>query len=684
MDANGTRLQQLASYTYTNAGRLLTATDHLSNITTEIDYYPTGQVSEMREKWSNQLRYKLNYYYAIADSGGDLKRKELTIYPDTPHLKQVYRWDYGYYLTSVTFPLQRVFTRVVMRSLTYPMPPQVVDYLYDPQTMRLRAVRFAVQPVSDNNDPAYNTGNTQALGLGDGMGKPLSEQTPQSFAFAWYAYDGAGRLTELRYYLASLRNQNQRRERMYDYTSLGGFSYLISGEPAYDAAGNRLWMVALDGNGATVRTEAYQYDALDRLTGVSYNHGAWQSWSYDVMGNRFGQGNPAYDGLNRLTQFNGAAITHDLLGNRLQDGKWFYYWDALNRLVGMNPKAGNPDNRLYSYVYRADGLRVKQVWHTPVEVAPAEAVSSGPSKLRTELEEAKPVYIGHEVDYLYDGQMPVCEQEYEDGVLQQSRVHLLGGRGIEAVVAIDHVRGNAVSLRWLLYDGHGNLVRTMLPDYTLSGWQFRGVWGELQGVLGAGRGYCAHLGHPEDETGLVYMRARYYEPATGRFLSEDPARDGVNWYLYADGNPVNKVDYSGRDSESEWFTLGAALTAIAIIYAWLIPASSFILKVMGCDLSPQIAATLGAIIGGSLSTFFAAAGIYAFMKALGGIESELRAIFGMGASLVAARLFALYQDSLKGLSRLGNLAGGIGLTAAFTAATYMGITFAALLLVDPE
>lgn len=59
--------------------------------------------------------------------------------------------------------------------------------------------------------------------------------------------------------------------------------------------------------------------------------------------------------------------------------------------------------------------------------------------------------------------------------------------------------------------------------------------------------YVAQIGHPTDEeTGLIYMRARYYEPVTDRFISEDPARDGVNWYLYADGNPVNKVDLSGR------------------------------------------------------------------------------------------------------------------------------------------
>jgi RHS repeat-associated protein len=123
------------------------------------------------------------------------------------------------------------------------------------------------------------------------------------------------------------------------------------------------------------------------------------------------------------------------------------------------------------------------------------------------------------------------------------------------VVTVDHTRGNQVALRWLLYDGYGNLVRLMAPDYTLSAFQWRGVWGEVQGSLGTGRGYCANLGHPEDETGLVYMRARYYEPATGRFISEDPSRDGVNWYAYCENQPNDRADSNGRI----WHVIGAGV-----------------------------------------------------------------------------------------------------------------------------
>ena len=58
----------------------------------------------------------------------------------------------------------------------------------------------------------------------------------------------------------------------------------------------------------------------------------------------------------------------------------------------------------------------------------------------------------------------------------------------------------------------------------------------------------------DSDLGLYYLRARYYNPGTGRFLSRDP-EDGdptnpatLHKYLYAGGDPVNALDPTGRDS----------------------------------------------------------------------------------------------------------------------------------------
>ena len=48
--------------------------------------------------------------------------------------------------------------------------------------------------------------------------------------------------------------------------------------------------------------------------------------------------------------------------------------------------------------------------------------------------------------------------------------------------------------------------------------------------------------YTDSETGLVYLRNRMYDPETGRFISEDPAKDGLNWYAYCEGNPITKID----------------------------------------------------------------------------------------------------------------------------------------------
>ena len=66
------------------------------------------------------------------------------------------------------------------------------------------------------------------------------------------------------------------------------------------------------------------------------------------------------------------------------------------------------------------------------------------------------------------------------------------------------------------------------------------------------------------ETGLIYLRNRYYDPTIGRFTQEDPAKDGLNWYVYCANDPVNMVDNFGTVA----YELFSSPDAAAEDWAW--------------------------------------------------------------------------------------------------------------------
>ena len=72
------------------------------------------------------------------------------------------------------------------------------------------------------------------------------------------------------------------------------------------------------------------------------------------------------------------------------------------------------------------------------------------------------------------------------------------------------------------------------------------AWGNVIAQTGTTPRY-GYTGREPDETGLVYYRARYYDPTIGRFISKDPAGmpDGVNRYAYVGNNPINFTDPEG-------------------------------------------------------------------------------------------------------------------------------------------
>ena len=139
----------------------------------------------------------------------------------------------------------------------------------------------------------------------------------------------------------------------------------------------------------------------------------------------------------------------------------------------------------------------------------------------------------------------------------------LGARGVDL---IERTGGGTTTTGFPLYDAHGNNVATLsrAPNggYSVNDRRSYDAWGKVRAQQSGGDPklrYCASLGHrQDDESGLVYMRARYYEPTSGRFVSEDPARDGGDWFAYCDNDPVNMFDWTGK-AKSATALLGAAV-----------------------------------------------------------------------------------------------------------------------------
>ncbi len=112
----------------------------------------------------------------------------------------------------------------------------------------------------------------------------------------------------------------------------------------------------------------------------------------------------------------------------------------------------------------------------------------------------------------------------------------IGAQGIFA-------RENGNNTEYMLKNGHGD-VTNILQNGTVSNWFDYDPYGNQ--TMGNTSNPFRYCGEYQDLcSGLIYLRNRYYDPSIGRFISEDPARDGLNWYVYANNNPIKYIDPSG-------------------------------------------------------------------------------------------------------------------------------------------
>ncbi|WP_137939568.1 RHS repeat-associated core domain-containing protein [Chitinivorax sp. B] len=83
----------------------------------------------------------------------------------------------------------------------------------------------------------------------------------------------------------------------------------------------------------------------------------------------------------------------------------------------------------------------------------------------------------------------------------------------------------------------------------LQAWQQFDAWGNRLNGQGDIPQY-GYTGREPDVAGLIYYRARWYDPSIGRFTQRDPSglAGGLNPYAYVDGDPINLIDPSGLTS----------------------------------------------------------------------------------------------------------------------------------------
>lgn len=192
-------------------------------------------------------------------------------------------------------------------------------------------------------------------------------------------------------------------------------------------------------------------------------------------------------------------------------------YDGFNRLVRTELIKATA-RTVVEYAYNGDDLRIKKTVRRSDKGNAAEATS-----------------------YLYDRQHVILETRGNESISY--------ARGINYIGRVD----NAGTLSYFLYNGHGDVVQTVSEageienqyDYDIFGNPTLTVENYLNSIRYAGEFY-------DSETGLYYLRARYYDPYIGRFISEDSywGEDSnplsLNLYTYCENDPIQYVDPTGH------------------------------------------------------------------------------------------------------------------------------------------
>jgi RHS repeat-associated protein len=364
----------------------------------------------------------------------------------------------------------------------------------------------------------------------DAAGRLTSSTNPHSFAVS-YHYDAAGNLDVLTY--------PGNKEVRYTYDELNRLKTAkimwLAGEPTatyyYDPAGRLDYLTNFNGTLAD-----YSYDNANRLTSLDNRKSdstilATYAFTLDGNGNR--TNTVQTEQHTNLPAYSASSYTYNLQKNRLLSaGADSFTYDNEGQLA-----TGYGSAYTFDHEHRLIAIGTDQLTYD-VTGKRLQATRNGVV-----------------TRYIYDASGNLLAEA--DGSNNIIRYYIHGAGLLGAVTPSNQLycyHFNATGHAMAMTDA----TQTVVNKYSYDAY---GTVTNQQETVTQPFKYVGQLGVMAEPNGFYYMRARYYDPQVGRFISEDPIGfDGgdENLYAYVGNNPVMGVDPSGLKA-GDWWDLPANL-----------------------------------------------------------------------------------------------------------------------------
>ncbi len=514
-------------YQYNHQNQMTTMTDPLEQ-TTQNTYDMVGNLIKQTDRNGNNITYQYN-------GQGKLLNKKVTKDGQTKQITYTYdklgnRKSMTDETGTTTYSyddLSRLKTENAPNNITK-------EYTYDAVSNRLAYTLKQNGTAKQNISYTYDTLNRQKQVKENGTTKATytydTNGNRQSLTYdnsnsTTYTYNDANRLTNI------TNKKGTTKQTEYNYT------YYLDGNQASKT----------DNNGTTT----YQYDGLGRLTAVTEPNSITTTYTFDDNSNRKTKTTTegtaiayTYDKNNRLltetkviegTTENEIAVTlyeYDNNGNQVKKitdtkayenqsesfdvyvaGKTENSIITSNEYDGFNQLTKTTDEtQTITYKYNGDGLRTRKTTN------------------------------GNITNHIWDGSNIVIET---DGAGNITKKYL---RGINLIAS--DIEGTT---NYYLYNGHGDVVQLTQTNGTITknyDYDAFGIEKDIDQNDTNPFRYCGE--YYDTETGTIYLRARYYDPSVGRFITEDSYLGkmedplSLNLYTYCYNNPLLYKDPSGH------------------------------------------------------------------------------------------------------------------------------------------